>query len=299
MDSTVGDPQQWAATQFGAADCGDRRRTQRLVTLAAQIAANPAGSLPDQAQTWGDLKAAYRLLDRPEVTFAAVATPHWQQTRAAAPTGERVLVLNDTTEIDFARGRHITGLGPVGNGGRQGFLLHSGLMAAGDAVFGLAGQLLHYRQPARPGETRTQRLRRHRESDLWGELIDQVGPPPPGATWVHVMDRGADHFEVLCHCQAQRADWVVRAKSLHRKMRTPDGQEVAVHDYLRTLPRAGEYQLKLRARPGQAARAARLEVRYGPLTLGCSRSSGSCTPRCPSRVGPRPRTWSATTRSAG
>jgi len=269
VDAVVCDIQQWAETHFGAAALGDQRRTQRLVTLAAQIAANPAASLPDQTEAWGELKAAYRLLGRPEVTFAAVAAPHGQLTRATARPGERLLVLNDTTEIDFARNRRITGLGPTGNGGGQGFLLHSGLMASAtdEAVVGLAGQLIHYRRPVPKGETRSQRLRRHRESDIWGELIDQIGTPPPGATWVHVMDRGADHFEVLCHCQAQHADWVVRAKSLHRKMRAPDGQEMAVRDYLETLPRAGAYALKLRARPGQAARTAKLEVRYGPLTL--------------------------------
>jgi hypothetical protein len=269
MDAVVCDPQRWAEAHFGTADLGDRRRTRRLVALAAQVAANPAGSLPDQTEAWAALKAAYRLLDRPEVTFAAVAAPHWQLTRAAPPPGARALILNDTTEIDFARNRLIAGLGPTGNGSGQGFLLHSGLMAAaaGEAVFGLAGQLIHYRRPARKGETRAQRLKRPRESDVWGELIDRVGPPPPGAAWAHVMDRAADHFEVLCHCQAQGVDWVVRAKSLHRKMRTAGGPEVAVRDYLEALPAAGVYELSLRARPGQAARPARLEVRYGPLEL--------------------------------
>ena len=269
MDTVVCHPQHWAQTQFGTVALGDRRRTRRLVTLAAQIAANPAGSLPDQTESWGDLKAAYRLLDRPEATFAALATPHWQLTRTAARPGERALILNDTTEIDFARNRHITGLGPTGNGSGQGFLLHSGLMAAAatEAVYGLAGQLIHYRQPVRKGETRAQRLRRPRESDIWGALVDQIGPPPAGVNWVHVMDRGADHFEVLCHCQAQPADWVVRAKSLHRTMRTPDGRTTTVQDYLATLPFAGTYELTLRARPGQAARTARLELRYGPLAL--------------------------------
>jgi hypothetical protein len=267
MGGTLLETRQWAEDNFGAACLGDERRTRRLVALAAQVAADPAASLPDQTESWGDLKAAYRLFDRPEVTFAAVATPHWHLTRAAGPG--RHLLLDDTTELDFGRRRAITGLAPTGNGGGRGFLLHSGLMAAADteAVTGLAGQVLHYRQAVPKGETRTQRLRRKRESDLWGELIDQIGPPPANAEWVHVMDRGADHFEVLCHCQAQRADWVVRAKSLHRTMRTPDGGALSVQAYLATLPAAGTYSLPLRARPQQLARTAKLEVRYGPLTL--------------------------------
>jgi hypothetical protein len=267
MDGLILDIPLWAETNFGTAALGDRRRTQRLVTVAAQIAADPAASLPDQAETWADLKAAYRLFDRPEVTFTAVASPHWQLTRTCGP--QRYLVLDDTTELDFGRYRQVTGLGPTGNGGGRGFLLHSGLLvaAAAEAVRGLAGQVLHYRRPAPQGETRTQRLKRKRESAVWGELIDQVGPPPLGAEWVHVMDRGADDFEVLCHCQQQRAGWVLRAKSLHRKALAPDGQETTVQAYLDTLPVAGTYPLRLRARPGQPARTATVAVRYGPLTL--------------------------------
>jgi len=267
MDGLLLDIHHWAEANFGTAALGDQRRTERLVAVAAQIAADPAASLPDQAETWADLKATYRLFDRPEVTFAAVADPHWQRTRACDPG--RYLLLDDTTELDFGRYRQVTGLGPTGNGGGRGFLLHSGLLvaAATEAVHGLAGQVLHYRRPVPKGETRTQRLKRKRESAVWGELIDQVGPPPAGVEWVHVMDRGADDFEVLCHCQQQRAGWVLRAKSLHRKALAPDGQDTTVQAYLDTLPVAGTYQLRLRARPGQPARTATVAVRYGPLTL--------------------------------
>ena len=49
------------------------RRTKRLVTLATQVAGDPSSSLPKQTQDWSDLKAAYRLLDRPEATFEVIA----------------------------------------------------------------------------------------------------------------------------------------------------------------------------------------------------------------------------------
>jgi hypothetical protein len=120
------DPAAWATTQFATAQLGDRRRTARLVTMATQIARDPSSSLPQETETWGDLKAAYRLLDRPEATFQTVATPHWQRTRAQADRG-RFLIVDDTTEIDFGATRQATGLGPVGRGTGRGFLVHSAL----------------------------------------------------------------------------------------------------------------------------------------------------------------------------
>jgi len=48
-------------------------------------------------------------------------------------------------------------------------------------------------------------------------VIDTVGPPPEGVQWLHVMDRGADNFEVYCHCREQCADWVVRVTQKQRR----------------------------------------------------------------------------------
>jgi hypothetical protein len=264
----VAEADAWAQHHFGAADLGDRRRTRRLVRVAAHAATHPSGSLPHQNQSWADTKAAYRLCDCPDVTFAAVCQPHWDDTRRCAPG--RYLVLEDTTEIDFGWHRDVAGLGPLGNGSGQGFLLHSALLVAADsdAVYGMAGQTIHYRQPAPRGESATRRLQRDdRESRVWGVVIDQVGRPPEGVQWVHVLDRGGDNFDVFGHARAQGTDCVVRASSLHRKVLTPQGDEVTLRDYLTALPVAGSYTLDLRARQATPARQATLEVLYGSLTM--------------------------------
>jgi hypothetical protein len=261
------DPAAWATTQFSTAQLGDRRRTARLVALAQQIAGDPSSSLPRQTQTWGDLKAAYRLLDRPEATFEAIAAPHWQLTRDQAQRG-RFLILNDTTEIDFGSRRQATGLGPVGRGTGRGFLIHSALVVTPDDewVVGLAGQVLFHRQPAPKGETLTQKQRRDRESAVWGQLIERVGPPPATAQWVHVMDRGADDFEVFCRARRIGVDWIGRVKSRDRRVRDQAGHEGPLSDVLAQAPVAGGYTLALRARPQQPARRAHLEVAFAPVT---------------------------------
>jgi hypothetical protein len=110
-------------------------------------------------------------------------------------------------------------------------------------------------------------LKRDRESEIWGKVIDQVGQPDEGVELVHVMDRGADNFEVYCHCQEQGTDWVVRVTQKSRNILTSEGERISLKHYLETLPLAGVYELALRARPGQAARTARLEVRFGGLEV--------------------------------
>ena len=67
----------------------------------------------------------HRLLtfDRDEVTFEAIAGPHWKLTKQRAQG--RVLVIGDTTEFVFGKDRQIAGIGETGNGSGQGFLLHN------------------------------------------------------------------------------------------------------------------------------------------------------------------------------
>jgi hypothetical protein len=268
MDPVVLDTQTWATTQFATADLGDKRRTKRLVILATQVAAHPSGSFPQQTESWNDLRAAYNLFDREEVTFEAIASPHWELTKNTVKG--RLLIVGDTTEIDYGLCPQIEGLAPIGSGYNQGFHLHSGLMvsAEGDRVHGLAGQLIYHRKPIAKGETRTQRLRRDdRESQIWCKLVDQIGSPPPGISWVHVVDRGADDFEFFYHCQQTRTEWVARAKNLNRVIIAPRGEELSLKSYLQTLPVAGSFTIDLRARPKQPARVAKLVVAFGALTM--------------------------------
>jgi hypothetical protein len=235
--------------------------------MAEKVADNPSASFCEQMETWGDLKAAYRLFDQEEVTFEGVARPHWEQTKRL--TAGRYLVINDTTELDFGKQHDIQGLKPIGNGSGRGFLLHNALLVAAknQEILGVAGQKIHYRKSRPKKENAAQRLKRERESRVWGDLIDDVGRPPEGVQLVHVCDRGADNFEVFCHLLEQQSDWVVRASSLHRVILRPDGEEVPLSAYLLTLPLAGTYALKLRARPDQPARTAKLEVRFGKLQM--------------------------------
>lgn len=263
------DVARWAQENFGSCDLKDARRTRRAVKVAQQMAEHPDGSSPVQAERWADLKALYRLFDEEEVTFTALAGPHWQQTRARA--AGRVLLLGDTMETDFGIHRQVEGLGPTGDGDGRGFFLHSSLMVLPQTgeIVGLAGQELFYRQPAPKGENSFQKLRRPRESEVWGRVIDQVGPPAPGVQYVHVFDRGADNLDVFCHAMQQRSDWVIRAAQLHRSVQALAGHPSSLQELLERQPVLGRYELKVRATPQHSARTAVLEVRVSQVRITC------------------------------
>src|SRR5437868_6971941 len=100
------DPKSWAERTFGNVQLHDMRRTRRAVQAATNQAENPLGSLPAQMHTWKETKAMYRLLDEPDVTFAALMEPHFHQTREHALSSPVVLLVQDTTDIDLSHRRH-------------------------------------------------------------------------------------------------------------------------------------------------------------------------------------------------
>src|SRR5215469_16433114 len=96
------DPKSWAERTFGEVHLHDLRRTRRAVKAARKLAENPLGTLPAQMQTWKETKALYRLLDEPDVTFAALIQPHLHQTREQA-TSSPITLLVQTPRISICR----------------------------------------------------------------------------------------------------------------------------------------------------------------------------------------------------
>src|SRR5712692_5396043 len=131
---------------FGTAQLGHRRRTKCLVRIADKIYRHPGGTLPMKLHEPKDYKAMDRLMNRPEVTHASVLTPHRQRTLERMRQASGVLlVLHDTTELDYTGLLSIRDLGSIGNGGRRGYLCHNSLAfdPQRHEVLGVVNQILH------------------------------------------------------------------------------------------------------------------------------------------------------------
>src|SRR5947199_2156703 len=163
MTSLTDTTASFGTLHFGAAQLGDVRRTRRLVQAADAIVQHPGGTVPQKLHDPYPLDALYRLANRKEVTHDAVLEPHRQRTlRAMRQADGPVLVIHDTTELDYTTLRSLTGLGQIGNGGGRGYECHNALAvhAPTRTVLGLAHQILARRDTVGKGESR--RARRER-----------------------------------------------------------------------------------------------------------------------------------------
>lgn len=168
---------------FGSARLGDRRRTRSLIDLAGAFARHPGGSLPDTCADPNALQRCYTLTRAKAGTHAAVLDAHLGHA-VDLLRGQRgaILCLHDTTELDYSGLGPPSGqLGPIGNGGRRGWLcLTSLFVRPGDRrVPGLGQQRLHVREPVPAGETRAaKRARASREGLLWLQAAAAVAGGP-------------------------------------------------------------------------------------------------------------------------
>jgi hypothetical protein len=248
----------WAEANFGTARLGDPRRTRRLVDAAAALAAHPEKSLP-QVFDWNELRGFYRLCDRTEATLPALQRPHWERTRSAMAQAPLVLILHDTTELDFTSHRALRGAGPIGDNRGRGFLQHNSLAVVPQPrqVLGLAYQQWHVRRPAPAGETSYQRKRRPRESDWWREGMAATGPAPDGTCWVDVADRAGDDYQTLRAARAVGHHFLVRATQNRGVAVAADGPaDVYLLDHARSLPAAATDAVVIPGRGGRAGRTA-------------------------------------------
>ena len=267
MSTNLSTPAQWAQDEFGFAQLGDIRRNQRLLNIAEHLAASPGGTLPQAFPDWAELKAAYRFFGQRGVTFERILAPHLERTRQACRQPGEYLLVEDTTLLDYTRHWATEDWGVIGDGAGRGFELHSALAVRVESwtleqrpegtVVGLFDQQCRTPRPAPTGETRGQRLSRPRKSQVWAAGIKSGGFPPEGSRWIYVADRESDIYETLRSCREHRVDFVIRACQ-DRRLANEAGH---LQEAIARSPVLGQSLVEVRARDGQAARTATVEVR--------------------------------------
>jgi hypothetical protein len=273
-ESTSSSNRLWVEQEFAGVSLGDKRLDRRLIDSVTAIADQPNASNPHRFD-WNELRGYYLLTNSKRADLETLQTPHRLQTRKRMlATMNRLLIIHDGTELDFTShpaAHHF--LGPVGDGDGVGLLQHNSLVfdPVRKQILGLVHQQLHVRQPAPPGETRTERaFRDEKESQFWMEGFLGVGQAPEGARWIDVCDRGADFFDAMEESIELDHEFLIRVYQDRCIAIEEDGETVEtgyLHEAMSAVKSQASKTVSVASKGGRPAREVVVNVGYQAVLL--------------------------------
>lgn len=114
----------WIMKETQTADLGDKRLTVRLGRLLEMLSRKPSKSIPATSNGWAETKAAYRFFDNESVTAEKILQPHLDATIERIRKEPIVLLLQDTSELNYTGMPQTQGLGKLNSETQLGILLH-------------------------------------------------------------------------------------------------------------------------------------------------------------------------------
>jgi hypothetical protein len=276
--------QAWVQGELASVDVGDQRRNHRFRVLVQQCSVNPQATFNGVCPTKADKKAAYRFIANEKIDPVAMREAHHDSTWRRASSYGRVLVLQDTTSMDFTRHHTTEGLGHLDSQYARGFLVHSALAATQDGEpLGVVHQEIWVRQEEDLGKSHERRKRpwQDKESFKWQQTVETVQKGLPAAIeCIVVGDRESDVYGLLASARPKHIQLLVRSA----QDRVVVHNERRLHNALRQAPVAGTMVVDVARARNREPRQAVCDVRYEQFTLAPPRNADPGVPKVPVTV---------------
>jgi hypothetical protein len=213
---------EWIEEELANIDLGDRRLNKRCKRILERLAIDPQASINGACLGWAETHAAYQFFDHDAVDEHQVLAPHRRATLERMKSSPVVLLVQDTTELDYTRfKRKLAGAGPLDKQYRRGFYNHLQIAFTPQRLcLGVVSMHLW----ARNDETfDTCKQRKYtpladKESNRWLKGYQnacQIAEELPQTQIVSISDREGDIYECFSEAQQpgppRRADWIIRA----------------------------------------------------------------------------------------
>ena len=105
-------------------DLGDKRLEARATNLLNNLGSKPLESIPVSCRGWAETKAAYRFFDNDKVTGDKILAPHRRATFERMEVHPTVLLIQDTTHLNYSTQYQRKDIGPLIHNNYRGILLH-------------------------------------------------------------------------------------------------------------------------------------------------------------------------------
>ncbi len=270
----------------------DKRLLRRYSGIKTQLELGQSSILNQVSNSRAERKGGYDFFKNPRVSEAQLKSKAYEGIRTEQVIGANLLVLQDTTEYNYAHNESRTnprlkdssGLGDISSKYGLGYFAHPSLVInqSDNSIVGLSDLQLWHRSLSRPKLFRSsQRKFEDKESYKWHVGILNSHKRLGGAKQVtYVQDRDGDAYESIVKVRSiQRAELLVRSCQ-NRRIQLIDGSEKTLYDYLLEQQVMFTYELSLRGdkRKNRSTRVAQLEVRCVRVNLVCPRDLKGIAP---------------------
>ncbi len=251
---------------------GDKRRTDRLIHVAAELSANTGSSLASScADDSAALLGGYRFIENKAVKPDDIAKSGFQSTAVLSQESNLLLAIEDSTTLSYKHSivSELGGLGGPKDSTAKGFWVHSVMLmdANLERTVGLIDQQRWIRLGKSESEKVSTRKRPYeeKESFKWQKSSENISQRLGDqiAITISVCDREADVFEYIQYKIDNGERFVVRASQNRRLV----DEDKCLFDAVLETPVIGEYTIKIPQRGGRKAREAKLEVRSKRVTI--------------------------------
>jgi hypothetical protein len=261
----------WAEEEFAAVALQDVRLNRRCQVLASVLEQQPMVPINQACEDWADTKAAYRFMDNPKVSPAAIVAPHCERTVERMKAHAVVLAVQDTTFFNYTAHPQTEGLGEIGKKEQQqrGFGMHTTLAVTPHGLpLGLLTQTFFTRPVGEPAHTPNELHRlpiEEKESYRWLEALEQtlILTPKPVQV-VTVCDREADIYELFALTAKRQASLLVRA-SADRCL--ADNKVKHLWEKVERHRPVGKLTVEITGNQQRPARQATVSLRFCQVTL--------------------------------
>lgn len=213
----------WAVEEMNTAELNDKRLNDRIMAILSALGERPTASIPAACGGFNEMTAAYRFFDNKKVTYERLLAPHAERTLQRIAEHDVVLLIQDTTELDFTRPEvQMAGAGSLGSYCRWGAFLHPLVAFTADGTpLGTCWAKMWTRDEPVEETRREKEMRRkatpieEKESLRWIEGLQQsraVAQQVPTVRCICIGDSEADIYELFCEPRGERpVEWLVRA----------------------------------------------------------------------------------------
>lgn len=239
----------WALDVFQDADLGDMRRRDRLVKLASAALERPEAGLSSMMKGEAENKAAQRFFSNNDFNEYNILLPVFESAISQINNHSRVLLIQDTTHLNYDSKLRTYGLGHIGSnnkGSYQGILLHWTLaLDSKGYVLGTPHSKFWCRKK-REKPTKVNAIQsipyHEKESFKWVEAVESIQDEVSKSTQaIWVADREADIYDFIDKVMSVGHDFVIRSQA----NRIIDGQSELLQDYARNGKLVGSEVLVL------------------------------------------------------